>query len=114
MLTRRGSSLAVTGVALLSLVAGALADDEHDHERARAAREAGRVLPLATILARVQRTFPGEVLEVELEDEGREGRLVYEIKLLQPGGRLVELLYDAATGELLRGERPRGTSDPRR
>ena len=39
----------------------------------------------------------GEVLEVELEEE--HGRLVYEIKLLRPGGRLAELLYDAATGE---------------
>ena len=42
----------------------------------------------------------GQVLDVELEDE--DGRLVYEVKLLQAGGRLVKLELDAASGELLK------------
>ena len=37
------------------------------------------------------------MLEVKIEEE--HGRLVYEIKLLRPGGRLAELYYDAATGQ---------------
>jgi uncharacterized membrane protein YkoI len=38
-----------------------------DHDRARQALEAGEVLPLRTILERVEREYPGQVLEVELE-----------------------------------------------
>ena len=103
---------ALTAAALVTGAAAARADGdhdhervraardggEHDHERIRAAREAGRVLPLVDLLARVQTEYPGaEVLEVEIEEE--HGRLVYEIKLLRPGGRLAELYYDAATGQ---------------
>ena len=76
------------------------ADGDDDQERVRAAREAGRILPLAGLLTRLQAELPGvEVLEVELEEE--RGRFVYEIKLLHPGGRLAELDYDAATGARL-------------
>jgi uncharacterized membrane protein YkoI len=85
------------------LAAPARSDDDDDHERVRAARQAGRVLPLAQLLARVEAKHAGEVLEVELEDG--HGRLVYEIKLLRPGGRLAELHYDAATGKPLAGDR---------
>ncbi|HET7792368.1 MAG TPA: PepSY domain-containing protein [Rhizobacter sp.] len=78
----------------------------NDQDRARAAVEAGQVLPLKTVLERLERSHPGQVLEVELEQE--DGRWVYEIKLLQPGGRLIKLELDAATGEVLRSkERPR-------
>jgi uncharacterized membrane protein YkoI len=38
-----------------------------DHDRARQAVEAGEVLPLRTILERVERDYPGQVVEVELE-----------------------------------------------
>ena len=83
---------------LLAVTAAARADEDNDHERVRAAREAGRILPLARLLARVQAEHPGgEVLEVELEEEEKEhGRLVYEIKLLRPGGHLAELRYPTA------------------
>ena len=74
-----------------------LADSEQD--RARAAVQAGKVLPLKTLLERLDREHPGQVLEVELEQD--EGRWIYEIKLLQPGGRLVKLELDAASGALL-------------
>lgn len=86
-----------------SLAAPAYADD--DHERVRAAREAGRILPLRELLARVEAEHPGEVLEVELEDE--HGWLVYEIKLLGPRGRLAKLHYDATTGEPVAGDEDR-------
>ena len=80
-----------------------LAHAGDDHERVRAAREAGRILPLKAILERVEAGQPGEVLEVELEDE--HGRFMYEIKLLRPGGRLAKLHYDAATGEPVESKR---------
>lgn len=73
---------------------------EHDHDRARAAVQAGQALPLKAVLERLAREHPGEVLEVELERD--DGRWIYEIKLLQAGGRLVRLELDAATGTVLR------------
>ena len=76
----------------------ALADSDQD--RARAAVQAGQVLPLKTVLERLEREHPGQVLEVELEQD--DGRWIYEIKLLQPGGRLVKLELDAATAAVLR------------
>ena len=75
-----------------------IADNEQD--RARAAVQAGNVLPLKTVLERLEREHPGQVLEVELEQD--DGRWIYEIKLLQTGGRLVKLELDATSGAVLR------------
>lgn len=79
----------------------ALAGDghEHDHDRARQALQAGEILPLKAILARVEKEHPGQVMEVELER--KEGRWVYEIKLLRAGGALSKLKVDARDGTLL-------------
>ncbi len=85
---------------LLALPPVAVADGERDHDRARAALRAGEVLPLATILERVARQHPGQVLEVELERE--HGRWVYELKLLRNSGALVKLEVDARDGSVLR------------
>ena len=85
--------------ALLALPLSGLARSEPDQDRARAALQAGEILPLATILARLAQTQPGQVLEVELER--KDGRWLYEIKLLQPGGGLRKLELDAKSGEVL-------------
>lgn len=90
--------LAALALAVVAFAAsGSRADGDHD--RARQALEAGEVLPLRTILERVERTHPGKVMEVELEQEGR--RWIYEIKLLQPGGTLRKLKVDAGDGSLV-------------
>ena len=73
-----------------------------DHERARAAVQAGEVLPLPSLLERLQRTHPGQVLELELERE--DGRWVYEVKLLQANGQLLKLELDGGTGQLLKAK----------
>jgi hypothetical protein len=52
--------------------APAVASDDHD--RARQALEAGEVLPLRTILERVEREYPGQVVDVELERDARTAR----------------------------------------
>jgi uncharacterized membrane protein YkoI len=77
--------------------------DSRDHERARAAVEAGQVLPLPTLLERLRRTHQGQVLELELERE--DGRWIYEIKLLQANGQLLKLDVDAATAQVLQVRR---------
>lgn len=72
-----------------------------DHEQARAALQAGEILPLPVLLERVAREQPGQVLEVELERDHEDGRWLYELKLLQPEGRVVKLKVDARTGAVL-------------
>ncbi|MDP2817225.1 MAG: PepSY domain-containing protein [Polaromonas sp.] len=81
-----------------------------DHNRARQALQAGEVLPLGKVLELLEREHPGQVMEVELEQE--EGRWVYEVKLLQPQGQLVKLKLDARTAALL-STRGGSTSDAR-
>ena len=93
------AALLLTGLAL----PGARAGDKHDHERARAAMLAGEVMPLPELLARLQRTHPGQVLELELERE--HGRWLYEVRLLQANGQLVKLELDARSGAVLQVKR---------
>ena len=83
--------------------------DADDQERALSAREAGRALPLARILERARRDVPGRVLGVELEDEG--GRVIYEVKVLRPDGRVRMLAYDAATGKPVAHREAAGDDD---
>src|SRR3546814_17580905 len=87
-------------VAALVIAASALplsADDDHD--RAREAVRSGRVLSLEAVLVAMRAEFAGQVLDVELEEE--DGAMVYEIELLTPDGRKIELEYEAGTGRLL-------------
>lgn len=91
--------------ALLSVCAAAghghaLASGKGDHERALQAVQSGQVLPLVKVLALVEKVHPGQVLEVELENHQQQWQ--YEIKLLQPDGRLMKLQVDARTGEVLK------------
>jgi uncharacterized membrane protein YkoI len=89
-----------------ALLASAAALADGDHARARAAREAGSILPLERIVEEARRqTGGGVILDVELEDEGR---WIYEVKALSPDGRIVKLEYDARTGALLKEKRRRG------
>ena len=80
-------------------------DHDHDHDRARRSVLAGEILPLAKILEAVDRDYPGELIEAELETH--HGRPVYEIKRLTKDGRVLKLLYDATDGTRLKvKERP--------
>ncbi|MEQ3642644.1 MAG: PepSY domain-containing protein [Paracoccus sp. (in: a-proteobacteria)] len=70
-----------------------------DYETARQAVDRGDMLPLEQILARIQARHPGRIVEVELEDE--DGLWLYEIEVLTPEGRLIEIELDARTGAIL-------------
>ena len=82
------------------LAAPAWASDRDDHERALQAVQSGQVLPLTTVLERLGRQHPGQVLEVELERDG--GQWIYEIKLLSADGQLLKLKLDAGTAAVVR------------
>lgn len=101
----------VLAAVILGLLGGAaLAHDhpggirERDHEEARAARTRGEIRPIAEILRGIQAQFPGQLLDVELK-KGKKGRpWVYELKLLTPDGRRLELAVDAGDGRVLKLE----------
>ncbi|MBN9339608.1 MAG: peptidase [Comamonadaceae bacterium SCN 68-20] len=78
-------------------------DGGHDHDRARQALEQGQVLPLRTVLDRVEREYQGQALKVEFEHD--DGRFIYEIRLLQRDGRLAKLKVDAVNGQVLKIKR---------
>lgn len=83
----------------------AQASGRDDHDRAQSAVQAGEAMPLVQLLARIAKDHPGQVMKVELEHE--DGRLVYEVKLLQADGQLIKLLLDARTATVLRARRHR-------
>ena len=92
-----------------------MAENGRDHDRARQAVEAGEILPLRTILERVEREYPGHVIDVELERE-HENKLepwVYKIKLLRSGGSLIKLKVDARTGAVIGKKERSGTEQER-
>ena len=82
----------------------ARADDDDDHDRARAAVEAGEIRPLTQLLAEVEKRYVGQVVDTDLDRE--DGRWVYEFKLLPPSGRMFRVELDAATGALRRTRGP--------
>lgn len=84
---------------LLPLTAGGEDAPLPDFEIAQEAVARGEILPLADILQQVQRSHPGRVIEVELEFS--DGIRVYEVELVTPDGRLIEVELDARTGAIV-------------
>ena len=86
------------GIMVVCLLAAgtipALADDDQD--AARRALQTGKALSFDRILDRARRDHPGQLLGAEIENEGE--RLIYELRILTPGGRIGEWRYDARTG----------------
>ncbi len=88
-------------IALLASVLLATSVQASDHERAREGLVRGGLVPLSSITAEVQRVFGGRVLEAEL-DQGSTPH--YELEVLLPDRRLIELEFDATTGKLVKIE----------
>jgi len=74
-----------------------MADD--DYIEVRRLLDSGEILPLEIILKNVRQTFPGKILEVELEKEDH--HIVYEIEILGGDGIVREVYMDAKSGMLL-------------
>ncbi len=73
-------------------------------DRARAALEAGLILPLETLFRSVERRYTGRIIEAELHETG--GAWSYEFQLLPANGAIYELELDARTGAVLRSKGP--------
>ena len=73
-------------------------------DRARAALEAGLILPLETLFRSVERHYIGRIIEAELHETN--GVWIYEFQLLPANGAIYELELDGSTGALLRSKGP--------
>ncbi len=82
---------------ILSPLHVTMADD--DYIEARRLLESGEILPLEIILKNVRQSFPGIVLEVELEKKYQQ--IVYEIEILGKDGVIREVYINAKTGKLV-------------
>ena len=95
--------VAVAAMALVvsvgALLPATVFADDDDHDRARQALLAGKVLSLRDVLDKVMADYPGEPVEIEFEEE--DGVYEYEIKMLQPAGNIIKLKVDASTGEVI-------------
>ncbi len=78
---------------------GSLPADDAYLEARQLARE-GKILSLEAILARIERDYPGDILEVEFERHKH--RMIYEIELLDRHGTVWELKVDAVNGDILK------------
>ncbi|APW46800.1 PepSY domain-containing protein [Rhodoferax antarcticus] len=105
--------LMLSGMALCLLGASPVLraddDDRGAHERAREALEQGRVLPLRTVLEKIERDYQGQALKVEFEQD--HGRFLYKIRLLQSDGRMVKLEVNAVDGQVLEIKRKENRKD---
>jgi uncharacterized membrane protein YkoI len=78
-------------------------EEYDDHEHVYRARQDAEILPLETILERLNLPAGTRLLEVEYERE--HGIDIYEIEYLTPDGEIFEVEVDAATGRILKRER---------
>lgn len=71
-----------------------------DHNKALNLVKSGEIMPLTTILQKLQRLEQGQVIEVELEKN--KNRLIYEIELVNKHGIVKKYIFDAKSGVLIR------------
>ena len=92
--------MTLLSTALISGASLVLADD------VREMQVADEVASLRDLIAAVDKTHQGRILEVEIEREDVGGKeiWVYEVKLLTRKGKVYELEYNAITLELLKTE----------
>jgi uncharacterized membrane protein YkoI len=71
-----------------------------EHDAVRAAVERGEIHSLSDILAAVRDKLPGAVTGVKIEQKN--GRWLYEFRVIDRNGRLFEVYVDARTAQIER------------
>lgn len=88
----------IVGAAAL-IGGGALADKrERDLDAVRIGVEKGEVRPLAEIIAGLRGKLPGDIVGIEVER--KDGRWIYEFRVVDSKGRLYEAHVDAKSGDI--------------
>jgi hypothetical protein len=75
-----------------------------DQDRALAAEKRGRILPYGRIVKVVTQNVPGDIIRVRLiENVGSD--FIYEVTVLDDGGRYTKVSLNARTGKVLNKKR---------
>jgi uncharacterized membrane protein YkoI len=82
----------------LAAALAASADSDDAAQRAREGVRIGDLVPLEQIIEDALARYPGQIIDVELDDDE------YELEVLTRSGVKLELEYDARSGELLEVE----------
>jgi uncharacterized membrane protein YkoI len=83
--------------ATLIVASAASADDDQD--RAMNALKRSEVLPLERVLPRIEAEFGARLLAIELQSSAQ--GYIYELEMITPDGRIIQIPVDAATGTVL-------------
>lgn len=73
--------------------------NQRGQNRARDAVKRGEILPLEAVAQKIQRRYPGRLLDVRLDESGR--RPIYHLKMLTRDGRVMRLAVDARNAQVL-------------
>lgn len=111
-MTRYWISALIGALFAVALLAACPAPAEDDHDRARQALAAGEIVSLHQMLAQVASRYDGTVLDADLDGDHDYG-WVYRIRLLAPGGRVIDLAFDARTMAPLPADRDRSDAGDR-
>ena len=76
--------------------------EEPGGEAIRDAVSKGEARSLSDILAKVSRTYPGEVVRIRLK--GKDEDLQYRIRILQRNGERIEIRVNARTGRIIEAD----------
>lgn len=76
---------------------------QKEYEAIRDAVQHGKALPLGRVLGIASAQVPGDIIEIDLE-QNQKDVLIYEIKILDVTGRVRKLRIDASNGDVLDSE----------
>lgn len=92
----------IAALALSLVPHPAAAAEIYGPAEAKALVKQGAILPMKTIVAKAEKLKTGRLLEAGLRK--KHGLYVYDVEILDAGGIVWELKFNAATGELLKIE----------
>lgn len=93
----------VLGCSLLLVETACAHKDQIGPDAARELVAKGELMPLEEILRRNESELVGRIIEIELERKS--SGFVYEIKVLRPDGRKIELKFSGHTGNVISGRK---------
>ena len=87
------------GALSFALVSMSAISDDNDSRKVRNMMLEKEIVSLESLLPAIRKHGNFKLLEIELEEE--DGKLIYEVELLDTEGRVYEVRYDARTGKEL-------------
>jgi uncharacterized membrane protein YkoI len=94
-------SVLFLGTGFVRADSGGFGDPDDDSETVYQGLKQGRFVPLASVLAKIKLPHGSEVVNVSLEHE--HNIPMYEIYYIDPQGRRHKLLFDARSGNPVKG-----------